>query len=228
MAAAPQPGRGAAGWLVLASGSPQRREILTRLGLNFEVVVPDVEEVSGGDPEGDVLENARRKAETVAARLAASAESGIPQADTGARLIVACDTDVVLDGGILGKPGDESEAADYLRRLSGRVHEVISAVAVLESDFAGTPAQEKVTHAQGSTVGAMREGIERSKVRFRRLDEEEISWYVSTGEWRGRAGGYAIQGFGSALVAGVEGDLSNVIGLPVTVLVALVPEIFRS
>lgn len=172
--------------------------------------------MAGGDPATDVLENARRKAAAVAERLAGEHEGGSASGGANAvgaageekPLIIACDTDVVLDGGILGKPADKAEAATYLRRLSGREHEVISALVV-----------------RGGS-GPAREGIERSRVRFRELDEERIAWYLGTGEWRGRAGGYAIQGFGSALVAGVEGDLSNVIGLPVPVLVALAPEIF--
>lgn len=159
------------------------------------MVVPAVEEIAGGDPEADVRENARRKAAAVAARF--------PEAT-----ILACDTDVVDGGRILGKPSSEAEARDYLRRLSGRTHEVISAVVL-----------------RPPALGA-REGVERSFVTFRELGEERIDWYVATGEWRGRAGGYAIQGFGSALVARVEGDLSNVIGLPVPVLARLAPEIF--
>lgn len=189
--------KGAGSRLVLASASPQRREILARLGLDFEVVVPEVDEVSGGEPEADVRENARRKAAAVSERL------------DGPAVVIGCDTDVVDSGRILGKPADEDEARDYLRRLSGRSHEVISALAVT-----GLPGEP------------MRIGVERSKVRFRELDEGRIEWYVGTGEWRGRAGGYAIQGFGSALVAAVEGDLSNVIGLPVPVLVSLAPEVF--
>lgn len=182
--------------LILASGSPQRREILGRLGLDFEVIVSDAPETAGGEPEADVLENAHRKAAAVGERL------------EGAAVVIACDTDVVDDGRILGKPADETEAGEYLRRLSGREHEVISAVVVR------------------GLAGGVRQGTERSRVRFRELSQAQIDWYVATGEWRGRAGGYAIQGFGSALIAGVEGDLSNVIGLPVPVLVTLAPEIF--
>lgn len=175
------------------------------------MIVPEVAEVAGGDPESDVRQNARRKAAAVSGQLAGGSpgDARRPAAGRGEiPAVIACDTDVVDGGRILGKPGDEAEARDYLSRLSGREHEVISALVIH-----GLP-------------GGPREGVARSTVRFRRLSEADIRWYVDTGEWRGRAGGYAIQGFGSALVAAVEGDLSNVIGLPIPVLVALAPEIF--
>lgn len=216
--------------LILASRSPQRREILIRLGLEFEVVVPEVEEIAGGDPAADVLENARRKAAAVwgargggggsaGGKLAAGAGKSAGagnQAAGGGRspVVLACDTDVVDHGRILGKPADAAEAREYLRRLSGREHEVISALVVLGLPELETPAR-----------GVGREGVARSLVRFRELSEERIEWYLGTGEWRGRAGGYAIQGFGTALIAGVEGDISNVIGLPVPVLVDIAGEI---
>ena len=104
--------------VVLASGSPQRREILAKLGIEFEVVVPGVEELTGGDPEVEVLENARLKARAV-------------EAAPGA-VVIACDTDVVLDGKALGKPADEAEARAYLDRMSGRPHTVLSGLVVLE------------------------------------------------------------------------------------------------
>src|ERR1700712_3629871 len=103
--------------VVLASSSPQRREILEKLGVEFEVVVPGVEELGGGDPEVEVLENARLKARAVGARPGS--------------LVIACDTDVVLDGRALGKPGDAAEARRYLDRMAGRPHQVLSGLVVL-------------------------------------------------------------------------------------------------
>ncbi len=176
--------------VVLASGSPQRKEILGKLGVEFEVVVPDVEELADGDPERLVVENARRKA----------------QAITSAGLIVACDTDVVLDGEVLGKPADEVEAREYLDRMSGRAHEVLSGLVVLEE-------------------GEERSGLERTTVVFKQLDEAEKERYVAFGEWRGRSGGYAIQTLGSILVDRVEGSVSNVVGLPVGLLAELAPQL---
>lgn len=186
---------------ILASASPQRREILARLGIDFEARVADVQEAAGGDPEEDVLSNAGLKARAVASVLA---EPALPEAVR--TLVIGCDTDVVLDGQILGKPGNAREAAGYLEMLSGRVHEVISGLVVIAG------AEE-------------RHGIERTEVGFRTLDPAAIDGYLRTGEWEGRAGGYAIQGWGSALVESVRGDVLNVIGLPVPVLMRLAPEL---
>lgn len=177
--------------VVLASGSPQRREILEKLGVSFEVAVSGVDELSGGDPEVEVLENARRKARAV--------ERG--------GIVIACDTDVVLDGRALGKPVDADEAREYLERHSGRSHQVLSGLVVL-------------------TDGEERGGVESTTVTFKSLGEEEIERYVRFGEWEGRSGGYAIQTLGSTLVERIEGSVSNVVGLPVGLLLELAPELF--
>jgi septum formation protein len=182
--------------VILASGSPQRAEILRKLGVEFEVVVPGVEELSGGDPELEVVENARRKAHAAAARAG------------GARLVIACDTDVVLDGRALGKPADEGEAREYLDRMSGRAHEVLSGLVVLED-------------------GEERSGLQRTTVVFKQLGEAEKERYVRFGEWRGRSGGYAIQTLGSTLVARLEGSVSNVVGLPVGLFAELAPQLLQ-
>jgi septum formation protein len=177
--------------ITLASGSPQRSEILRKLGVEFEVVVPGVDELYGGDPEIEVVENARRKANAVPGP---------------ARLVVACDTDVVLDGKALGKPADEVEAREYLDRMSGRPHIVMSGLVVLAD-------------------GEERSGLERTAVVFKELTDAEKERYVRFGEWRGRSGGYAIQTLGSTLVERVEGSVSNVVGLPVGLLLDLAPEL---
>jgi septum formation protein len=159
--------------------------------LEFEVVVSGVDELSGGDPEFEVLENARLKARAV-------------QRDG---VVIACDTDVVLDGQALGKPADAAESRGYLDRMSGRAHEVLSGlVAVVD--------------------GEERAGLERTTVTFKRLSEAEKERYVEFGEWRGRSGGYAIQTLGSTLVERIEGSVSNVVGLPVGLLFELAPELF--
>ena len=177
--------------LTLASGSPQRKEILQKLGLEFEVVVPGVEELTAGDPEELVVENARRKA--------AAVEAG--------GLVIACDTDVVLDGEVLGKPADAAEARAYLDRMSGRAHTVMSGLVLREGE------QE-------------RSGLERTTVVFKEIADAEKQRYVEFGEWQGRSGGYAIQTLGSTLVERLEGSVSNVVGLPVGLLADLVPELF--
>ena len=179
--------------VTLASGSPQRSEILRKLGLEFEVVVPGVEELTGGDPEVEVLENARRKAGAVERE----------------GLVIACDTDVVLDGVALGKPADEKEARGYLDQMSGREHQVLGGLVVLAD-------------------GEERSGLDRTRVVFRDLDEAAKQRYVDFGEWEGRSGGYAIQTLGSTLVERIEGSVSNIVGLPVGLLFELAPELFAS
>ena len=190
--------------LILASASPRRREILAGLGVEFDLVVPNVTEIAVGEPEQMVLENARRKA-TAGARLAG----------TGS-VVMGVDTDVFIDGAALGKPGDRGEARERLERLAGRTHEVISAVVLLG------PLDD------GSEPAPLRSGTATTRVTFGAPSEEMLESYLDSGEWRDRAGAYAIQGLGSILVARVEGDVSNVIGLPVGVLLELAPELVAS
>jgi septum formation protein len=161
--------------------------------VEFDVVVSGVDELSGGDPEFEVLENARLKARAVAA----GANS----------MVIACDTDVVLDGKALGKPQSEVEARDYLDRMSGKAHEVLSGLVILEGE-------------------EERSGLERTAVHFKPLTASEKERYVAFGEWEGRSGGYAIQALGSTLVERVEGSVSNVVGLPVGLLIELAPALF--
>jgi septum formation protein len=182
--------------LVLASGSPQRRALLEALGLDFDVQAPSVEEETDGEPRDLVVRNALRKAEAVAA----------DHTDT---LIIAGDTEVVVDGEVLGQPGSEAEARTHLERLSGSEHHVLGGLALIGPDADAEP----------------RTGVDVSTVAFRELGEPLLDAYLASGEWRGRAGSYAIQGLGSALVDIVRGDVSNVIGLPVGLLLRLAPEL---
>ncbi len=184
--------------LILASASPRRREILGSLGVSFEVVVPEVEEITEGDPAEVVTENARRKA-----------LAGLEHARPGS-LVLGVDTEVVLDGRVLGKASDPSGARARLRALSGRTHAVLSGVVLLGPAGEGSPE---------------RSGVSRSEVTFRELDEETVNSYLRSGEWRDRAGAYAIQGLGSTLIERVRGDFSNVVGLPVRLLLELAPEL---
>lgn len=173
--------------LVLASASPQRRAILEQLGIGFDVVSADVEELTEGEPGAVVVENALRKARAV-----------------DGELVLGADTEVALDGRVYGKAADAGEAERFLRELSGRTHEVLTGVAVIEGG-------EELT---ATAVTA---------VTFRSLDRDTIEWYLDSGEWRGRAGAYAIQGKGAALVERIEGDYLNVVGLPVATLLGLKP-----
>jgi septum formation protein len=170
--------------------------------------------LTGGDPEFEVVENARLKARAIA-RGEGEAPAGevyvlgtSPSPPTN-RLVIGCDTDVVLDGKALGKPADEVEAREYLDRMSGRAHEVLSGLVILEGE------QE-------------RSGLERTSVFFKELSAEEKDRYVAFGEWAGRSGGYAIQTLGSTLVQRIEGSVSNVVGLPVGLLIELAPGLLES
>jgi septum formation protein len=129
------------------------------------------------------------------------------RAAQGAR-VLGVDTAVVLDGRVFGKPRDREEAETSLRRLSGRTHEVMSGIALRAG-------------------GHERSEVAVTRVRFRLLEPDELEWYLASGEWRERAGGYAIQGRGAALVAEIDGDYLNVVGLPVPNLVRLAPDLFR-
>src|SRR5882724_5427555 len=186
--------------IILASKSPQRKALLKSMGMPFTAIPSDVEETSEGEPREVVLANALAKGHAVAARRR-----------TGT-LVIAGDTEVVVDGRVVGQPAFEGEARWCLETLSGRTHEVLGALALIGPDRVnGEP--------------SVRTGVESSRVTFAKLDQELIDRYLTSGEWRGRAGGYAVQGLGSALVAGIEGDVSNVIGLPVRLLLRLAPEL---
>lgn len=184
--------------LVLASASPRRRELLPLLGIPFEVVDPDVEELTEGDPRELVLRNAERKAR-------AGAEPAGPEAT-----VIGSDTDVEIDDVVLGKPADAEAARERLRALAGRTHRVHSGVWVV-----------------GPGAGGGFGEIETTAVTFRDLSPAEIDAYVASGEWEGRAGGYAVQGFGSSLIAAIDGDLSNVIGLPLPLTARLIERLQR-
>jgi septum formation protein len=181
--------------LLLASRSPQRRAILQQLAIPFEAVVPQYEEQSSAaDPVAEVERHARGKARSVA---------GV----AGDRPVLGVDTEVVFDGRVYGKPGDEAEAEAMLDELSGETHEVVSGLCLL------TPGWEELRHAV-------------TRVSFRALTPRELGLYVVSEEWRERAGGYAIQGLGAALVERIEGDYLNVVGLPAALLVNLLAERF--
>ncbi len=187
--------------LVLASGSPQRRELLARLDMPFTVRVSGASELEQGeDPAALAVENALRKAR-------AALRPGAREA------VIGCDTIVVLDGVIHGKPPDAAAARDTLAALGGRTHEVISGLALLLA---------------GERQVAERTAVARTRVTFRPIDAQLLDWYVSTEEWRGRSGGYAIQGAGAKLVLAVDGEEENVVGLPLTSLLELYPELLRS
>ncbi len=183
--------------IVLASGSPRRRELLEQLGLTFTVVAPDVDEspLPGEDPIAYVGRVALDKVNAVAVN------TSVPDA-----LVIAADTTIDLDGEIIAKPVDLDDARTMLRRLSGRVHAVHTGVALRRGD-----------RCVSTTVT--------SQVTFVTLSDAGVEWYIGTGEPLGKAGAYAIQGAGAVLVQSVEGSVTNVIGLPLPTVVQLAREL---
>ena len=184
--------------IVLASSSPRRREILTMLGIPFRVVVSGADEVISGaaSPEEYDLQAAKRKNEAVLERL--KEEASI----TPDTLIIACDTVVVYNGIVIGKPPDEPHAILTLGMLSASWESVLSGRSV---------------SCRGRTVGT----AARTEVKFRALSEQEILAYVESGEPMGKAGSYAIQQKGASFAERIEGDFYNVVGLPIAALLEL-------
>lgn len=171
--------------LVLASASPRRRELLAGLGLDFRRRPVDVDETPF----------AGEAAEDYVLRLAESkAESAAP---ADGELVLAADTIVVVDGDLLGKPRDPDDARRMLERLSGREHQVLTGVAV-----------------RGPSGEPRLSAVETTRVRFAELTADEIAWYVASGEPLDKAGAYAVQGLGALFVDAVDGNYSNVVGLP--------------
>lgn len=172
------------GMLYLASKSPRRRELLARLGVEFDVLDVDVPEVRGGGEPA--FEYVRRVAREKAAAGLAHARGG---------LVIGSDTEVVLGDRVFGKPRDARDAHAMLRDLSGRTHQVVTGVALVGHD----------TDAQALSV---------SEVTFAALDDVQIARYVDTGEFEGKAGAYAIQGAAEAFIRRLTGSYSGVMGLP--------------
>ncbi len=192
--------------LALASGSPRRRELLGRLvpQEQFRIIVADVDEAvkTGEAPADYVRRLALEKAET-GARLWAAA-SPAPEE----RLVIGADTTVVLGEQIMGKPSSKEEAIAMLEQLSGQTHQVITGVAALLLTDG-----QAITRRESLTVS--------TEVEFQPLSRAEIEWYVNTGEPMDKAGAYAVQGYGGALITAVRGDYYNVVGLPLAPLISL-------
>jgi septum formation protein len=196
--------------LILASASPRRAELLRSAGYTFEVVVTDVDESirAGETPEIYV----RRLASDKSAAAQSSVVSGFSRTKEGPpkgghyqQVILGADTTVVVDGEILGKPLDDEDGRAMLRRLSGKAHQVLTGVSLRQGAY---------------EVGR----VEATSVAFRELTDEDITWYVASGEGRDKAGGYAIQGLAARFVPSISGSYANVVGLPL----ACVDELLRS
>jgi len=191
--------------LILASASPRRAELLRAAGFEFDVVVTGVDETirDGESPRQYVR---RLSADKSAAAQHAPIASGPIGSGRDRPIVLGADTTVVIDGEILAKPIDEADAAAMLRRLSGRRHEVMTGVSV--------------------RCGAYELGrVETTVVEFARLSENDVAWYVASGEGRDKAGAYAIQGLASRFIPRIDGSYSNVVGLPVACVFELLREI---
>lgn len=183
--------------IILASGSPRRRELMQQIGLDFEVQVSEVEEhVTSTVPAEVVQELSRQKAEAVAGSIL-EREGG-----KGDSLVLGADTIVACDGRILGKPKDAADAVRMLTMLSGRTHEVYTGVTFVYADPVDGSRKEHTFY-------------ECTKVYFAPMSAEEIAEYVATGDPLDKAGAYGIQGFCARYITGIEGDYNNVVGLPV-------------
>jgi septum formation protein len=182
--------------LILASASPRRAELLKSAGFEFTVAPASVEEIpqTGESPEAYTRRVAHHKA------------SQVVSGAGGKDLVLAADTEVVIDGSILGKPADKDDARRMLRLLAGRSHEVLTTVVLL---------------GRGRTA----DEVSITRVWFARMTDREIAWYVASGEPMGKAGAYAIQGLGARFVERIEGSWSNVVGLPLAAVHRLLREV---
>ncbi len=178
--------------LILASGSPRRKELLTAAGWSFEAIVAGIDESvwPNEDPAAYVQRLARSKAEAVAAKL-------------GHGLVLGADTTVVVENQILGQPQDDADAKRMLDLLNGKWHEVLTGVALVR------------------VGGESLVEYETTRVRFAQMSASEIDWYIATGETRGKAGAYGIQGAAGLFIEEIEGDYFNIVGLPIRLVYEL-------
>jgi septum formation protein len=183
--------------LILASASPRRQEMLSSLGMEFEIIPSDVDEIFLQDetPENHVIRLALTKAMKVAEK-------------HRGRWVLAADTIVAIDGKVLGKPPDKREAEGMLQLLSGREHRVITGYCVLQS-----------------STGKSRQGMVVTRVTFKALSPGEIRWYLATGEPFDKAGGYAIQGKAAFMAKEINGSYTNVVGLPLSEVIEALQEV---
>lgn len=197
--------------LILASGSPRRAELLRAAGFVFDVFVPDVDETRrDSEPAEEYVRRVSQDKSSAALRCLRANDGDASQTDgrRNAEVIIAADTVVVVNGDILGKPRDDSDAASMLRRLSGRWHEVMTGVSV--------------------RAGLRETGsVAVTRVQFAELTDTDIDWYVTSGETVDKAGAYAIQGLGSRFIPRIDGSYANVVGLPISLVQELLKRFER-
>lgn len=185
--------------IILASGSPRRKELLAQAGYDFVIEVSDADENIQADSPGTLVEElSHRKAGAVAKQHLAGGSRDVPGQEM--YTIIGADTVVAVDGRVLGKPDGEEGAVEMLRSLSGRTHQVYTGVSLLLLEEGRLVAEEKFHVCTDVTM--------------RKMSDEEIRWYVSTGEPMDKAGAYGIQGKAAVFISGIHGDYYNVVGLP--------------
>jgi len=195
--------------LVLASASPRRADLLRAAGYTFDTLAVDLDErvLPGETPAAYVSRLAREKSAAAMQRFIQRAQTcgGPDKAAVHDVVVLGADTTVVVDGEILGKPSDDREAAAMLNKLSGRAHEVLTGVSV-------------------RTSAGEWQLVEATSVYMSTLSPQDVAWYVASGEGRDKAGGYAVQGLASRFIPRVDGSYSNVVGLPIATVEALLRE----
>jgi len=196
--------------LVLASASPRRAELLRAAGYEFDILAVDLDESvkAGETPAAYVARLAREKSAAGMQRIMARAQScsGPDRAAAHDAVVLGADTTVVVDGEILGKPRDDEDGAVMLRKLSGRTHEVLTGISL-------------------RTSSAEWGRVEKTSVYMTELSADDVAWYVRSGEGRDKAGGYAVQGLASRFIPRIDGSYSNVVGLPVAAVAAVLREV---
>jgi septum formation protein len=196
--------------LVLASASPRRAELLRAAGYEFDILAVDLDESvkAGETPATYVARLAREKSAAAMQRFIARAQScgGPERAAPHDIIVLGADTTVVVDGEILGKPRDDEDGAVMLRKLSGRTHDVLTGISLRTSS---------------GEWGR----VETTSVYMTTLSSDDIAWYVGSGEGRDKAGGYAVQGLASRFIPRIDGSYSNVVGLPVAAVAAVLREV---
>lgn len=185
--------------VILASGSPRRKELLSKFNIDFDIVQSDIPELVNDfdEPKQTAMSLAFQKAYDVSLKM------------TNGEIVIAADTIVVYQNRILGKPRDENEAFEMLSKLSGKTHSVITGFAIIE-----TGTYNKIIN-YAETI-----------VKFKNLTKDQIKRYIKTGEYLDKAGAYAIQGFGSILVEWIKGSYWNVVGLPISKLDSVLEKYF--
>ena len=186
--------------IILASSSPRRQEILKLLNIPFRVIMPNIDETTSALIDSEDVPEMLAREKVMAVIRSLPPQQEIPW-------VLGADTIVLKDGKIYGKPQNQEEAEAFLREFSGTTHEVITALALYNG-------RKKITTTR----------VSRTKVTFKDLTEEELQWYLDTGEWHGAAGGYRIQSLASILITKIEGSQSCVTGLPIYELYDILQE----